>query len=149
MICSNLEIKNNTLFFGGHSTKVLAEKYGSPIYVMDEQKIRENCRKYINGMKKYFGENAKPFYASKACSFKKIYNIVESEGMGVDVVSVGEIYTALKAGYNMKNVCFHSNSKNDYDINFAMDCGVGCFVVDNIEELEAVDRFAGERGINK
>ncbi len=149
MICSNLEIKNNTLFFGGHSTVELAEKYGSPIYVMDEQKIRENCRKYINGMKKYFGDNAKPFFASKSCSFKKIYNIVESEGMGVDVVSVGEIYTALKAGYNMKNVCFHSNSKNDYDISFAMDCGVGCFVVDNIEELDAVNCFAGERGIKQ
>ena len=149
MICSNLEIKNNILYFAGKSIVDLAEKYGSPIYVMDEQKIRENCRKYVNGMKKYFGENSKPFYASKACSFKRIYNIVESEGMGVDVVSVGEIYTALKAGYNMKNVCFHSNSKNDYDINFAMDCGVGCFVVDNIEELDAVDRFAGERGIKQ
>ena len=149
MICSNLEIKNNTLYFAGHSTVDLAEKYGSPIYVMDEQKIRESCRKYINGMKKYFGDNAKPFYASKACSFKRIYNIVESEGMGVDVVSVGEIYTAFKSGYNMKNVCFHSNSKNDYDINFAMDCGVGCFVVDNIEELDAVDCFAGERGIKQ
>ncbi len=149
MIADNIHIVNETLFFGGHSTKDLAEKYGSPIYVMDEQKIRENCRKYINGMKKYFGDNAKPFFASKSCSFKKIYNIVESEGMGVDVVSVGEIYTALKSGYNMKNTCFHSNSKNDCDINFAMDSGVGCFVVDNIEELDSVDRFAGERGIKQ
>ena len=120
MIANNLYIENDTLYFAGHSTKDLAEKYGSPIYVMDEQKIRENCRKYVNGMKKYFGENAKPFYASKACSFKKIYNIVESEGMGVDVVSVGEIYTALKSGYNMKNVCFHSNNKSDSDIKFAL-----------------------------
>lgn len=149
MICSNLEIKNNTLFFGGHSTVDLVEKYGSSIYVMDEGKIRGNCRKYINGMKKYFGENAKPFYASKACSFKKIYNIVESEGMGVDVVSVGEIYTALKSGYNMKNVCFHSNNKSDYDINFALDCGVGCFVVDNKEELDVINCFAGKRGIKQ
>ena len=62
MISNNLHIKNDTLFFAGKSTKDLAEKYGSPIYVMDEQKIRENCRKYVNGMKKYFGENAKPFY---------------------------------------------------------------------------------------
>ena len=149
MIANNLKIINETLYFGGHSTKDLAEKYGSPIYVMDEQKIRENCRKYVNAMTKYFGNGAKPFYASKACSFKRIYNIVEAEGMGVDVVSVGEIYTALKSGYNMKNVCFHSNSKNDYDISFAMESGVGCFVVDNIEELDAVDRFAGERGIRQ
>ena len=149
MIANNLSIKNNTLFFGGRSTVELAEKYGSPIYVMDEQKIRENCRKYVKAMKQYFGENAKPFFASKACSFKKIYNIVESEGMCADVVSCGEIYTAMKSGFNMQNVCFHSNSKNDYDINFAMDCGVGCFACDNEEELEAINEFAGERGIKQ
>lgn len=149
MICSNLEIKNDTLYFGGHSTVDLAEKYGSAIYVMDEQKIRENCRKYVNGMKKYFGDNAKPFYASKACSFKKIYNIVGSEGMGVDVVSVGEIYTALKSGFDMKNACFHSNNKSDSDIKFALECGVGCFVVDNKEELDAINCFAGEMGIKQ
>ena len=149
MICSNLEIKDGVLFFGGRSTVELANKYGTPIYVMDEKTIRKNCRTYLDAMRKYFGENAKPFYASKACSFKKIYNIVGSEGMGVDVVSVGEIYTAKMAGYDMKNVCFHSNSKNDYDIEFAIDNGVGCFVVDNIEELEAVDNFAAQKGIKQ
>ena len=149
MISNNLSVKNNILYFGGRSTVELSEKYGSPIYVMDEQKIRQNCRTYVNAMKKYFGENAKPFYASKACSFKKIYNIVESEGMCADVVSCGEIYTAKAAGFNMANTCFHSNSKNDYDINFAMDCGVGCFACDNEEELLAIDKFAGERGIKQ
>ena len=149
MICSNLEIKDGVLFFGGRSTVELANKYGTPIYVMDEKTIRKNCRTYLDAMKKYFGENARPFYASKACSFKKIYNIVGSEGMGVDVVSVGEIYTAKMAGYDMKNVCFHSNSKNDYDIEFAIDNGVGCFVVDNLEELEAIDNFACQKGIKQ
>lgn len=149
MICSNLEIKDGVLFFGGRSTVELANKYGTPIYVMDEKTIRKNCRTYLDAMRKYFGENAKPFYASKACSFKKIYNIVGSEGMGVDVVSVGEIYTAKMAGYDMKNVCFHSNSKNDYDVEFAIDNGVGCFVVDNIEELEAIDNFAAQKGIKQ
>lgn len=149
MICSNLEIKDGVLFFGGRSTVELANKYGTPIYVMDEKTIRKNCRTYLDAMRKYFGENAKPFYASKACSFKKIYNIVGSEGMGVDVVSVGEIYTAKMAGYDMKNVCFHSNSKNDYDIEFAIDNGVGCFVVDNIEELEAIDNFAAQKEIKQ
>lgn len=149
MIANNLNIKNNVLYFGGRSTAQIAGKYGSPIYVMDEPTIRENCRKYVKAMKKYFGESAKPFYASKACSFKKIYNIVESEGMCVDVVSCGEIYTAKAAGFNMKNVCFHSNSKNDFDIAFAMDCGVGCFACDNAEELEAINRIAGEKGIKQ
>ncbi|MBS7359887.1 MAG: diaminopimelate decarboxylase [Oscillospiraceae bacterium] len=149
MICKNLEIKNNTLYFGGRNTKELAEKYGTALYVMDEVTIRENCRKYVNALNKYFGEGSKPFFASKACSFKKIYNIVESEGMGVDVVSVGEIYTAKMAGYNLENACFHSNCKSDSDIIFAMEQGVGCFVVDNKEELDAVSKFAGERGIKQ
>ncbi len=149
MIANNLHIKDNVLYFGGRSTVELAQKYGTPIYVMDENKIRDNCRTYVSAMKKHFGENAKPFFASKACSFKKIYNIVESEGMCADVVSCGEIYTAKMAGFNMANVCFHSNSKNDYDINFAMDCGVGCFACDNAEELEAINVFAGQRGIKQ
>ncbi len=149
MICSNLEIKNNVLYFGGRSTVELAEKYGSPIYVMDEPTIRKNCRTYIDAMHKYFGENAKPYYASKACSFKRMYSIVESEGMCVDVVSVGEIYTAKSAGFNMENVCFHSNSKNDFDIEFAIECGVGSFVVDNREELDALNEIAGKHGIKQ
>ena len=149
MICNNLQIKDNILYFGGRSTVELAQKYGTPVYIMDEQTIRKNCRKYTVAMKKYFGENARAFYASKACSFKKMYNIVESEGMCVDVVSPGEIYTAKSAGYDMAKVCFHSNSKNDFDINFAMDNGVGCFAVDNLEELEAINAFAGERGFKQ
>ena len=149
MICSNLEIKNNVLYFGGRSTVEIAEKYGSPVYVMDEPTIRKNCRTYVDAMHKYFGENAKPYYASKACSFKRMYSIVESEGMCVDVVSVGEIYTAKSAGFNMENVCFHSNSKNDFDIEFAIECGVGSFVVDNREEFDAVNEIAGKHGIKQ
>ena len=149
MICSNLEIKNNVLFFGGKSTVELSEKYGSPIYVMDEVTIRKNCRKYLDAMNKYFDGNAKAFYASKACSFKKMYDIVGSEGMCADVVSVGEIYTAKSAGFPMENLCFHSNSKNDFDINFAIENGVGCFAVDNLEELESINRIAGEKGIKQ
>ena len=149
MICSNLEIKNNVLYFGGRSTVEIAEKYGSPVYVMDEPTIRKNCRTYVDAMHKYFGENAKPYYASKACSFKRMYSIVESEGMCVDVVSVGEIYTAKSAGFNMENVCFHSNSKNDFDIEFAIECGVGSFVVDNREELDTVNEIAGKHGIKQ
>ena len=149
MICSNLQITDNILYFGGRSTVELAEKYGTPVYIMDEQTIRKNCRKYTVSMKKYFGENARAFYASKACCFKKMYDIVGSEGMCVDVVSPGEIFTAKSAGFDMSRVCFHSNSKNDFDINFAMDNGVGCFAVDNLEELEAINTFAGERGIKQ
>ncbi len=147
MICSNLEIEGNNLYFGGRSVSEIAKKYGSPLYIMDEATIRKNARTYVNAVKKHFGEASKAYFASKACSFKRIYNIVESEGMCADVVSCGEIYTAFKAGFNMKNTCFHSNSKNDYDINFAMDCRVGCFACDNEEELVSINRIAGEKGI--
>ncbi len=149
MICSNLEIKGNELYFGTRSVAQIAEKYGTSVYLMDEATIRKNARIYVNAMKRYFGDNAKPFYASKACSFKSIYNIIESEGMCADVVSCGEIYTALKSGFNMKNTCFHSNCKTDDDISFAMDCGVGCFACDNEEELLAIEKIAKSKGIKQ
>ncbi len=149
MICSNISSKNGILYFGAHSTKALAEKYGTAIYVMDEDKIRENCRTYVNAMREYLPEGSKPFYASKACSFKRMYSIVKEENMGVDVVSQGEIYTAFVAGFPMENACFHGNAKTDGDILFAMEHGVGCFVVDNREELDRLNLFAGERGIKQ
>ncbi len=149
LICGNLEIKNNELFFGGRSTTELAKKYNTPLYVMDEVTIRNNCRKYVDSLKKYFGDSSKALFASKACSFKKIYEIVSSEGMGADVVSLGELYTALKAGVNPEELYFHSNSKTDEDIEYAINSGIGYFVIDNIEELEVINRFAFEKGIRQ
>ena len=147
MICDNINVKDGELYFAGVNTVELAKEYKTPLYLMDENKIRENCRVYLTAMKKYFGENAMPLYASKAASFKKMYEIMADEGMGIDVVSSGEIYTAIKAGYNLKNAYFHSNNKTDEDINFAMQNGVGYFVVDNREELDAINDIAKSRGI--
>ena len=99
MICDNLKIsKDGHLLFAGQDTVELAKKYGTPVYLMDEDKIREKCRAYKNAFMKYFDERAIPLYASKANSFKRIYEIMTEEGMGIDVVSSGEIYTAYKAG---------------------------------------------------
>ena len=148
LICDNLAVDDNgILLFGGRSTVELIKKYGSPMYAMDEVKIRNNMRLYINAMKKHFGDGAMPLLASKAASFKQIYRIAAEEGMGTDVVSPGEIYTAHAAGFPMEKAYFHGNNKTDEDISFAMDSKVGYFVVDNIEELEAVDKEAGKRGI--
>ncbi len=83
-----------------------------------------------------------PLYASKAASFKKMYEIVKEEGMGIDVVSIGEIYTALKAGFDLENAYFHSNNKTDEDVEFAIKNGIGYFVVDNAEELAVIDKYA-------
>ena len=144
MICSNLENRGGTLFFGGCDTTALIEKYGSPLYVMDEARIRHNCRVYLDAMREHLGSSARPLYASKAASFKRIYEIMREEGMGIDVVSCGEIYTAYRAGFPLANAYFHSNNKTDADIAFAMEHGIGYFVADNAEELIAVNRIAGE-----
>ena len=150
MLSSNITIgKNGHLYFGGQDTVALAVEYGTPLYLMDEVRIRENMRMYLDAFRTYFRAGSKPFYASKANSFKRIYEIAKEEGMGIDVVSSGEIYTAMKAGYPLEDACFHSNNKTDWDIAFAMDNGVGCFVVDNREELDAIDCIAGEKGLKQ
>ena len=88
-----------------------------------------------------------PHYASKALCFKKIYKIASEENMGIDVVSSGELYTALKAGFPMEKVFFHGNNKTDFDINFAIENKIGYFVCDNLYELEAIDKIAENHGI--
>lgn len=148
MICENLGInKDGVLTFAGRDTVELAKEYGTPLYLMDEERIRHNCRVYVNAMKKHFGETALPLFASKAASFKAVYKIVMEEGMGVDVVSCGEMYTAKEAGFAMENAYFHGNNKTDFDIEYAIDCGLGYFVADSHEELDAIDRIAGEKGV--
>lgn len=143
MICENVtRDANGVLCFGGANVNVLADKYGSPLYLMDEERIRANCRIYTNAMRKYFGESAIPLYAGKAAAFKEMYRIVNDENMGIDVVSSGEIYTAKSVGFPMERAYFHSNNKTDEDIRYAIECGVGHFVADNIEELTAIDDIA-------
>lgn len=150
MICENVGLtKDKNLAFAGQDVAELASKYGTPVYLMDEDRIRERCRTYINAMNKAFPGGARVCYASKAASFRQIYRIMKEEGMGVDVVSCGEIRTAESAGYPLENAYFHSNNKTDADIAFAMDRGVGYFVVDNAEELYAIDAAAKERGIRQ
>lgn len=148
MISDNLSInENGHLAFAGVDTIEMARKYGTPLYIMDEDKIRYNCSLYKNAMKEYFGENSLPLYASKVASFKRIYEIMKDEEMGIDVVSSGEIYTAIKAGFTLENAYFHSNNKTDEDIQYAMDKGLGYFVVDNVEELYAINSEAKIRDI--
>ncbi len=148
MICDNIGInQNGNLTFAGQDVTSLAQLYGTPLYLMDEERIRYNCRVYKNAMQKYFGGESGPLYASKAASFAKLYAIVKEEGIGIDVVSSGEIYTALKAGFDLKNAYFHSNNKTDFDIEYAIENGIGYFVADNVEEIDAIEYIAGKKGI--
>lgn len=150
MICNNITVNaEGHLCFAGQDTTRLASEYGTPLYLMDEERIRHNCRVYRNAMEKYFGGESCALYASKAASFAKIYSIIKEEGLGTDVVSAGEIYTAKAAGFDMSRAFFHSNNKTDWDIEYAIDNGVGFFVADNAEELDAIERIAGRKGIKQ
>ena len=147
MICENIGInKYNHLTFAGVDTVDLASKYGTPLYLMDEDRIRHNCRTYKKAMAEAFGEDALPLYASKAACFKRIYEIMKQENMGIDLVSPGEIYTAVKAGFPMENSFFHGNNKTDEDIAYAIESEVGYFVADSKYELEAINSIAGSKG---
>ncbi len=150
MLHENLSVnEKNHLEIADVDTVDLAKKYGTPLYVMDEERIRNNARVYINAMKKYMGEGSRPLFASKACCFKRLYSIIAEEGMATDLVSPGELYTAKMAGFPLESSYFHGNNKTDADIEFAIESGVGHFIADNREELDAISRIAGEKGITQ
>ncbi|MBR4550442.1 MAG: diaminopimelate decarboxylase [Oscillospiraceae bacterium] len=149
-LCSNLSAgADGRLLFAGQDTAELARQYGTPLYLMDEQRIRERCRTYVQAVKTAFGGRGRVLFASKAAAFKRMFAIMAEEGMCADVVSPGEIWTAARAGFPMERAWFHSSNKSDEDLAFAMEQGVGAIVVDSTEELFAVDRIAAEKGVQQ
>lgn len=149
-ICENITSNGDGhLCLGGQDVVTLAEKYGTPLYLMDEDRIRERINTFKGAVHNCLGDNGIIAYASKAASFKEMYRIMKSENVFIDVVSGGEIYTAANAGFPLEKALFHSNNKTDDDIAFAMDNGVGFFVVDNEEELFVIEREAGKRNITQ
>ena len=148
MIYENLSVSpEGHLLFAGYDTLELAKQFGTALYVMDEERIRQRCREYKQAAAAFLPAGSRPLYASKAMSIKRIYRIMAEEDMGVDVVSPGELYTAVKAGFPMENAYFHGSSKTDGDIRFAMEHGIGFFVCDNADELDAIDAEAARQGI--
>ncbi len=134
--------RNGNLTIGGVDTVELAKTYGTPLYVFDEALIRKTCREFKESIDEFYGGNGLVLYASKAFSCKEMYRIVQSEGLGCDVVSGGELYTALSAGFNAENIFFHGNNKSLDEIEYAIVSGVGRIVVDNMTELETVNEVA-------
>ncbi|MBQ8393012.1 MAG: diaminopimelate decarboxylase [Clostridia bacterium] len=148
MLHENLSVnERGHLCIAGKDTVDLAKKYGTPLMVMDENRIRRNMRIYKDAMKKHFGEKSYPLFASKSFSCKYIYRIAKDENIGIDLVSSGELYTALSTGFDVSKAFLHGNNKTDFDINYAMESGVGYFVVDNLTELDRIDEMAEEKGI--
>lgn len=146
MDCLSVNEKGN-LQLGGCDLKAIAKEYGTPAYVLDENTIRKNCRAYVDSIKKYYDGNGIAIYASKALSCKYMYNLIATEGMGADVVSGGEIYTALTAGFPADKLYFHGNNKSVEELEFALKNGIGRIVADNELELTRINEISERLGI--
>lgn len=131
---------------GGIDAVALAAKYGTPLYVMNEDTIRTNCRTLKNSLDQHYSGHGMVLYASKAFCCKQIYRIINEEGLGADVVSGGELYTALEAGFPAGKIYFHGNNKTADELSMALEAGVGRIVVDNIAELELLSALAKAAG---
>ena len=150
MLTGNIQRnESGELCFAGQNVRSLAEEYGTPLYLMDADRIRFNCRMYLKAFQESFGENALPLYASKAASFKQICRIMTEEGLGIDTVSRGEIHTALSAGFPAEKIFFHGDGKTDEDIRYAVRARIGYFIVDNETELECLQAEAAAQGIRQ
>ncbi|MGN1468118.1 MAG: diaminopimelate decarboxylase [Ruminococcus sp.] len=139
--CLNVNEKGH-LTIGGCDTVELAKEYGTPLYVLDENVIRNTCKSYVSSFEKFYNGNGRPLYASKALSCLELCRIANDEGLGLDVVSGGELYTALKSGFPAEKIHFHGNNKTNEEIKMALENNVGKIVVDNLEELERLNSIA-------
>ena len=135
--------QNGHLMIGGCDTVELAKKFGTPLYVIDEQQVRENCRLFKDSIEKNYKKGMVVF-ASKALNCLEMCRIVKQEGLGLDVVSGGELYTAIKAGFPSEHIFFHGNNKTADELKMALEENVGRIIVDNIFELEELDELARE-----
>lgn len=118
----------------------LASEFGTPLYVMDEVTLRGKCREYRTAFKDRY-QNTLIIYASKALCTTALLRIINDEGLGVDVSSGGEFFTARNAGCNLSNIYFHGNNKPERELEEAIDAGIGRIVVDNLQELANLDKI--------
>lgn len=142
--CLNVNEKGH-LTIGGCDTLELAKEFGTPLYVMDEATIRNTCKSYVNSIKTHYDGKGLPMYASKALSCKALVQLADSENMGLDVVSGGEIYTAMKANFPPEKIQFHGNNKTEAELRMALDYNIGKIIVDNLYELKLLNKIAGEK----
>ena len=134
------------LTIGGCDTVELAHTYGTPLYVMDESAVRQALRDYKQSIDANYENGGMVAYASKACCFQELYRIVMQEGCGADVVSGGELYTAMKVGFPAERLVFHGNNKSDAELRMALEYGVGHIVVDNLTELNRLSEISKSMG---
>ena len=133
------------LEIGGCDTVELARQFGTPLYVLDEALIRRQCRKYREAFVRH-GLRGEVIYAGKALLNKAVCRIIAQEGLSLDVVSGGELYTAIAAGFPPERIYFHGNNKSEEELRQGLDCGVHRFVVDSLYELHLLNNLAAEAG---
>lgn len=145
MLTGTMKINaKNHLEIGGVDTVDLVQKYGTPVYVYDIARVKEQADKFKKTFKQK-NVKAQVAYASKAFSSLALYQILAKEDVSLDVVSGGELYAAIQAGFPSQRIHFHGNNKSESEIEAALDYQIGCFVVDNFYELEMLDRLSRER----
>lgn len=127
------------LLIGGIDTVELAKKYGTPLIVYDVEKIRENARAFLSSFAR-LGIKGKVAYASKAFSSLAIVQVMQEEGLHLDVVSLGELHTALVAGFPPEKIQLHGNNKSVEEIELAIKNNIGCIVVDNFHDIELIEK---------
>jgi diaminopimelate decarboxylase len=137
---------HGNLLIGGATASDLAARFGTPLYVVDEARMRANCRAYVEAMRRHAPGQHRVIFASKALCTIASCQVAYEEGLGIDVVSVGEIYTALQAKVPAEALFFHGSNKTPDEIAYGLEVGVGRFIVDNEYELALLDRLARERG---
>ena len=139
-----MQINNNGILnIGGLEVDKLVEEYGTPLLVYDEKEIENNINKYLSGLDSYPGK-VNVFYASKAFSNRTIYRILKKRGLGIDVVSGGELYRALQADFPSERIYFHGNNKLKSEIKMGLKNNVGRFVIDNAQEARTLNKIAGK-----
>ncbi|HGH0776177.1 TPA: diaminopimelate decarboxylase [Staphylococcus pseudintermedius] len=133
--------QNGELTLGGTSLKTLAQSFGTPTIVYDEAQIRQQMRRYHSA----FQQNDIGYvlsYASKAFTCLQMVKLAAAEDFELDVVSEGELYTALEAGFDPQRIHFHGNNKTKHEIRYALESGIGYFVVDALDEIDLIEQYA-------
>ncbi|MFS0781142.1 diaminopimelate decarboxylase [Bacillus sp. 1P06AnD] len=133
------------LEIGGKDTVELAQTYGTPLYVYDVALIRERAKGFKDTFA-HLGVSAQVAYASKAFSSIAMIQLAEEEGLSLDVVSAGELYTAIMAGFPKEKIHFHGNNKSKDELEMAVTEEIGCVVVDNEYELELLESICLKHG---
>ena len=137
--------REDNLEIGGCGLQKLVRQYGSPLYILDEFTLRTACSQYRDSFTTYYSGESQVIYASKAWSCMAVCRIIDSEGLGFDVVSGGELYTTLQAGVSKSKIYFHGNNKSVEELELAVEAGC-TIMVDNWLELKTLSQIASVQG---